>query len=430
MLNVESPTSSSLGPAATPPSHVRARTGIWFVGARGSVATTATVGLLAVQRGLAPTDGLVSELPDVAAADLAPLADLVVGGHDVATHTVAEQAAHLARSGVLPFGLPEQLAAELADVEGRIRPGIGAGVPQREAADRLIADLAAFRDEHGLDRVVVVDVSSTEPPVTPSPALDDLATLEAELDGGGSPLPLSSLYAYAAFRAGCPLAAFTPSTGPACGALDALARELGLPWAGRDGKTGETLVKSALAPLFGRRALRVNSWTAMNILGGGDGQTLSDPEAAKSKTTTKGLTVSEILGYPVEGPVRIDYVADQGDWKTAWDHISFSGFLGTRMTMQFTWQGADSALAAPLVLDLVRLLDRAHEAGQAGPLAALGFFFKEPLAGTTHALDEQWHTLVDWIGELPARRTTAGAASAPAPTAQPVQPEQPMQPTP
>ena len=420
MLNVESSTPTSLvtdaapdtaGSAAPSGSHVRARTGIWFIGARGSVAATATVGLLAIQRGLAPTDGLVSELPDVAAADLVPLDDLVIGGHDVAQHTVAEQAANLARSGVIPYGLPEQLASELAEVEARIRPGVAAGVPQRAGIEQLVADLTAFRDENGLNRVVVVDVSSTEPPVTPSPALDDLATLEAELDGGGSPLPISSLYAYAAFRAGFPLAAFTPSTGPACGALDALARELGIPWAGRDGKTGETLVKSALAPLFGRRALRVNSWTAMNILGGGDGETLSDPEAAKSKTTTKGLTVSTILGYPVEGPVRIDYVADQGDWKTAWDHISFSGFLGTRMTMQFTWQGADSALAAPLVLDLVRLLDRAHDAGQSGPLPALGFFFKEPLAGRSHALDEQWHSLVDWIGELPARSTTAVAAA-------------------
>lgn len=396
MLTVESRTSSS---PVIPP-HPRARTGLWFVGARGSVAATATLGLLAIQRGLADTDGLVTELPALAEADLVPLRDIVVGGHDIATHTIADQAAQLAASGVVPYGLVEALADDLAQVEARIRPGAGAGAPQREIAEQLVSDLVAFRTEHGLARVVVVDVSSTEPPVATSPALEDLGVLEQELDAGGSPLPLSSLYAYAAFRAGCPLAAFTPSTGPVPTALEKLSRDRGVPWAGRDGKTGETLVKSALAPLFARRALRVRSWTAMNILGGGDGRTLADPAAALSKTTTKGLTVSEILGYPVEGPVRIDHVADQGDWKTAWDHISFSGFLGTRMTMQFTWQGADSALAAPLVLDLARLLARAHADGASGPVPELGFFFKEPIGAHTHALDEQWRDLLTWCAGL------------------------------
>ncbi|WP_235866287.1 inositol-3-phosphate synthase [Serinibacter arcticus] len=387
---------------------------MWFVGARGSVAATATVGLLALQRGIVPPTGMVTELPELEGAGLAPLGSLLVGGHDVAEHTVAEQASALARTGVLPHGLVELLADDLAEVDARIRPGAGRDLPQRRAADQLVADLAAFRQEHDLERVVVVDVSSTEPPTPPSAALEDLEELERQLDAGLSPLPVSSLYAYAAFRAGCPLAAFTPSSGPACGALEALAREVGTPWAGRDGKTGETLVKSALAPMFGRRALKVNSWTAMNILGGGDGRTLADPETALSKTTTKGLTVSKILGYPVEGPVRIDYVADQGDWKTAWDHVSFEGFLGTRMTMQFTWQGADSVLAAPLVLDLARLLARAHDAGERGPLPALGFFFKEPIAADTHALDEQWHALTAWVAALPAPVAAAGQAQAPA----------------
>ncbi|PFG39138.1 myo-inositol-1-phosphate synthase [Georgenia soli] len=376
------------------------RTGVWFIGGRGSVATTATLGLHAVSRGLAPETGLVSQLEEVAQAGLVGFDSLVVGGHDVGTHSLADRAAELAEGGVFHPALVAALREELDAADRRIRPGVPAGGHQREASDRIQQDLTAFRDEHGLDRVVVVDVSSTEPPAPDHPALHDLDRLEQELDAGRAPLPPSSLYSYAAFRAGCPVVAFTPSTGPNIPALADLAKEAEVPWAGRDGKTGETLVKATLAPLFARRALHVRSWAAMNLLGGGDGRTLAEPAAAVSKTTTKALTVQSIVGYPVEGPVRIDYVEDLGDWKTAWDHITFDGFLGTRMTMQFTWQGCDSALAAPLVLDLARLVARAHEVGESGPLAPLGFFFKEPIGASTHALDEQWATLTRWCARL------------------------------
>lgn len=416
------------------------RTGLWFIGARGSVATTATVGLLALQHGRVDPIGLVSEVPEVAGVGLVDLGAIVIGGHDVSTTALRERAGVLAAGGVIP-PLDPDLADALDEIDRRIRPGAqtlatsgghdahaAPGQPsptphtptphtttQRSEADRLIADLQDFRRTHGLARVVVVDVSSTEPPAPPTAALESLDDLESALDAGQSPLPPSSLYAYAAFRAGCSLAAFTPSTGPACPALRELALREGLPWAGRDGKTGETLVKSVLAPMFARRALRVNSWTAMNILGGGDGRTLADPEAAVSKTSTKGMTVSSIVGYPVEGPVRIDYVEDLGDWKTAWDNVTFSGFLGTRMTLQFTWQGCDSALAAPLVLDLARLLDAAHRAGRTGAIGELGFFFKDPIGADHHALDEQWHSLTAWCEDV--ARDLSRTAPRHAPTA-------------
>jgi myo-inositol-1-phosphate synthase len=376
---------------------------VWFVGARGSVATTATVGALALAAGGVARTGLVSDLEEVAAARLVPVEDLVIGGHDVAAEGILHRARSLAASGVVPAALVEDLADALQEVEHRVRPGTVPGeADQRATAERLTQDLDDFRAAHDLERVVVVDVSSTEPPVGEHADLADLDALEAALDAGRSPLPPSSLYAYAAFRAGCPVVAFTPSPGPHLGALEQLAKQQHLPWAGRDGKTGETLVKTALAPLFARRALRVRSWSAFNVLGGGDGRTLADPVTATSKTGTKAMAVEAILGHPVEGPVRIDYVEDMGDWKTAWDHITFEGFLGTRMTMQFTWQGCDSALAAPLVLDLVRLVARAHERGEEGALAPLGFFFKEPLGGHEHALDAQWTALARWCAHLGA----------------------------
>ncbi|WP_129667607.1 inositol-3-phosphate synthase, partial [Phytoactinopolyspora endophytica] len=373
------------------------RTGVWFVGARGSVASTAVAGALALRAGLSEQIGLVSELAPLSAAGLPELNGLVFGGHDVADVPLPKRVEQLVAAGVVPHAVAAALSEELAGVDRSVLRGVlRDGRPQRETAASLQADLRAFQEDNELERVVVVDVSSTEPPVRVTPELMTLDALEQALDAGQSPLPASSLYAYAALRAGCPVVAFTPSPGPRLPALAELAEVVALPWAGSDGKTGETLLKTVLAPMFAMRALRVRSWSSVNLLGGGDGLTLADPANAVSKTATKGQGLEAILGHRVDGPLHIDYVPDLGDWKTAWDMVSFEGFLGTRMSLQFTWTGCDSALAAPLVLDLARLVARAHEAGQVGPLAALGFFFKDPAGGDVHALSEQWDALTRW----------------------------------
>lgn len=383
------------------------KTGVWLVGARGSVATTAMVGAAAVSAGLAPPTGCVTELPDFADARLPALGDLVFGGHDVADITLTKRVEQLVRSGVVPARLLELVADDLAAADTEIRPGVRVPVEARnqvEAAAAIAADITAFRERRGLDRVVVINVASTEPPVQPHPAHDSLAALSGALESGTDVLPASSLYAYAALTAGCSYVDFTPSAGARLPALDELARERGLPYAGRDGKTGETLVKSVLAPMFAQRALRVRAWSGTNLLGGGDGATLADPATAAAKNASKGLVVGEILGYPVDGEVHIDYVADLGDWKTAWDHVVFDGFLGARMSLQFTWQGCDSALAAPLVLDLARLMALANASGVAGPVSELAFFFKDPVgadgttvgSGVDHALAWQYERLRSW----------------------------------
>ena len=379
------------------------RVGLWFLGARGSVAVTSTVGALALRSGLAGQTGLVTLLPGLADGKLPNPSDFVIGGHDLSDLPLGKRAEELVAGGVLPARLVDAVRPELDAVESRLRLGVTAGTgTQRAAGNRLVDDLREFRADHRLDRVVVVDVSSTEAPAGANPAHASLDELELALDRGEAPLPTSSLYAYAAFRAGCPLVAFTPSPGPTLPALQELARSSRLPWAGTDGKTGETLVKAALAPMFATRALKVRSWASYNMLGGGDGQTLADPDAASSKLATKGEALAKVLGHPVDGPLHIDYVPDLGDWKTAWDHISFEGFLGVRMSLQFTWAGCDSALAAPLVLDLVRLVSRAHQAGLSGPIGPLGFFFKSPAGSDEHRLAAQWDELVDFCSGLDA----------------------------
>ena len=393
------------GPGQTGPGP--ARLGLWLVGARGSVGTTTTVGALAVRAGLTGPVGMVGELPEVAAAVLPGLDSLVIGGHDIGTDPVSKRADRLAAGGVLPAALLGPLAAELEAVDGRLRPGYdpASGEPQGEAVERLAADLEAFRAEHDLDRVVVVDVASTEPPVPEQLPADgplvDPAALQAALARGESPLPASSVYVLAAYRAGCPVVSFTPSPGPRLPVLVTLAERAGLPWAGSDGKTGETLLKSVLAPMFTTRALRVNAWASYNMLGGGDGATLADPAAAASKLATKGRGLEAMLGHAPQGPMHIDFVPDHGDWKTAIDHVSFEGFLGVRMSLQLTWTGCDSALAAPLVLDLARLTLRAHEVGETGALP-FGFFFKDPAEGEEHRLSAQWEQLAAWCARVGA----------------------------
>lgn len=374
--------------------------GIWIVGARGSVATTVAVGAAALAGKLASPTGCVTELPFFRDADLPHHTELVFGGHDMVGVPMTKRAAQLAEAGVFPAHLLPQVENALRAAEEEIRPGAASGEDQDgdqwATVARLAADLVSFRERNSLEQVVVVNLASTEAPVEPRTAHRSLAELRAALESGADILPPSALYAYAAFEAGCGYVNFTPSVGASLPALDEFAREARLPYAGRDGKTGETLVKTALAPMFLHRALRVRAWSGTNLLGGGDGATLADPDAARSKTETKARAVQDILGHPVEGLVHIDNVPEMTEWKTAWDHVLFEGFLGNRMTFQFTWQGCDSALAAPLVLDLVRLVAMARRRGEGGLLPALGFFFKEPMGSREHDLTRQFDALVAW----------------------------------
>jgi myo-inositol-1-phosphate synthase len=374
-----------------------------LIGARGSVAVTALVGATALRARLVEPTGCVTELPQLRSPALPGWGDLVFGGHDIVTTPVLKKADALAASGVVPGRLVAALADELTAVEADLRP-LPSADTQAGTAERIAADLREFRERHELDRIVVINVSTTEPLVEPHPAHASLAALTEALAGPEPVLPPSALVAYAAFTAGCAFIDFTPSTGARLPALAELAERQGTPYAGNDGKTGETLVKSVLAPMFALRHLRVRSWSGINLLGGGDGANLADPDANAAKVASKQRVLGDALGYQPEGTSRIDYVAEIGDFKTAWDLVTFSGFLGTQMRMEFTWHGCDSALAAPLVLDLARLTAAAHRAGHAGPLSALGFFFKDPLGAGPSALAEQWAELATFTAALDAAR--------------------------
>src|SRR3954467_4589373 len=378
------------------------RVGVWLVGGRGSVATTALTGAAAVAAGLAEPTGLVTMRPPFTDAGLPDLGDLVFGGHDVVETPLAVRAARLVDEGVLPAGLPAALGGAIEAAEAEQRAGVTgreARMQPRPALARIVEDVSAFRTRHDLQRVVVVNVSSTEAPVEPHAAHDDPAALMDALDRGLGVLPPSALYALAGVEPGSAFVDFTPSVGARLPAIEALADTHEVPLAGSDGKTGETFMKAVLAPALGQRNLKVRSWAGFNLLGGGDGAALADPARAQSKLDSKGRLLEEILGYPVEAPIRIEDVKDLGEWKTAWDHIVFEGFLGVRMKLQFTWDGCDSALAAPLLLDLVRLMALALERRERGVVSNLAFFFKDPAGTQEHVLHRQYEMLKRWVAQ-------------------------------
>jgi myo-inositol-1-phosphate synthase len=392
------------------------RIGIWFVGARGGVAASASLGLLALQKRLAGTTGLVTTLSQFAKLDLADWGSFVIGGHEIREGTICDTLDRLVTdSRVLDPSIIASCRADLAAIDSRVRPGnlsnSGAtiaglaggamrdfgGESSKKAIERLQSDLGEFQKSAHLDRVIVVNVASTEPAGDASSLPKRWETLARDLEAGGArSLPASSLYAIAALDLGMPYVNFTPSLGASPPAIQELAVERGACHAGQDGKTGETLLKSVLAPMFAARNLEVLSWVGHNIFGNMDGQVLDDPLNKAAKIKGKDQLVGSILGYDPQTLVTIEYIRSLGDWKTAWDHIHFRGFLGTPMTLQFTWQGCDSLLAAPLVLDLVRLTELSHRLGETGVLSHLGSFFKQPLGLADHDFSRQFSLLCAW----------------------------------
>jgi myo-inositol-1-phosphate synthase len=390
------------------------RVGLWLIGARGSIAATLVTGLAALRQGSAGTIGLVTALEPYHDIGLADFEDIVVGGHEIRNNHLAFEARKLwTISRSVSPELIENAESFYGEVDGRIRPGTTIGVGQRiaelseiselfkfesprEAISRLKADLVEFALKERLTRMVVINVASTEPtPTTLIP--DSFQEVERTLnDIDRCALPASSLYFLAAAEAGASYINFTPSLGASPKPLQEYGVNCGISYAGCDGKSGETLLKSVIAPMFAERNLEVSSWVGHNILGNMDGWVLDDPNNKAPKIQSKDQVLNSILGYSPETHVSIEYIKSLGDWKTAWNHIHFNGFLDTPMTLQVTWQGADSILAAPLVLDLFRFVERAQRDGEVGLLTWLSCFFKRPQGMVPQDFSSQVLMLKKW----------------------------------
>ncbi len=381
-----------------------------IVGMGGAVATTAIAGTELIKRGLAPKTGL--PLAQLGPGLLVEYENLVFGGWDLYEADLLTAARE---HGVLD----DRQLQGIEDALSQLKPWPAAGNPAfcknvrgerehtpqplRAQVEAIMADLRRFRLESGADAVVVIHLASTERPVeVANPVFQSLAAFEAGLDADDPAISPAILYAYAAIKSGCPHGNFTPSVAADVPALIQLAQDLGVPVAGKDGKTGQTLLKTVLAPALRARALKVDGWYSTNILGNRDGLALHDPDSLSSKINTKGSVLDDMLGYKVEDHiVQISYYKPRGDNKEAWDNVDVTGFLGQAMQIKVNFLCKDSILAAPLVLEIARVLDLAHTRGEGGIVGAMGTFFKAPMAvaGTfvEHALHRQELALAQWL---------------------------------
>jgi myo-inositol-1-phosphate synthase len=394
------------------------RVGLWLIGALGGVGSTVALGLAALGRQLTDTTSLVTALPLFDGVPLDAPATFVLGGHDIRAGGLRQAVLELhQRANVFDRDTVEACSPDLDAWSENLRPGsvlnTGATIarladlPEAQRADscraviaRVQTDLRAFRERHQLNQVVVVNVASTEPPFTLGEQHGSVENLLPLLERKQQPvLPASALYAWAALDLGLPYVNFTPSLGASFSAAFELAERRQAVTAGKDGKTGETLLKSVLAPMFAARNWRILSWVGHNIFGNRDGLVLDDPENKASKLRTKDQVIAQIVGYKPQTHVSIEYIESLDDWKTAWDHIHFRGFLGVKMALQFTWQGCDSILAGSLVIDLARLALLSQRRGEVGVLRHLACFFKSPMGVEDHDFCKQFAMLERYVGE-------------------------------
>ena len=395
-------------PSTSPTSH--RPLGVAIVGLGGAVATTAVAGSILLRRGRQGPNGLpLAEFGDL---DLARYDRLVFAGWDLFDKDLATAArAH----GVLS---DEQLSAVEDEMSvmypwpalanrrfcaGVVAEGEDSALTLREQVAEVQRRLRDFATSVG-GPVVVVNLASTEHALdADTPAYQTPEAFEAALDADGEEVSPAMVYAYAAITAGIPYGNFTPSAAADIPALRELALRRGVPVAGKDGKTGQTYVKTVLAPALRARALRVDGWFSTNILGNRDGEALRKPGSLANKISTKGDVLGSCLGYPVDDHVvMINYYKPRGDDKEAWDNVDVTGFLGHRMQVKVNFLCKDSILAAPLAIEIARCLDLARRRGQGGVVEELGCFFKAPTTQDghepVHAFAEQHATLLRWLG--------------------------------
>ena len=388
------------------------RLGVAIIGVGGAVATTAIAGIEMIKAGSNSLAGL--PLADRDIAGMPAYRDMVFGGWDLSEGTLADCAL---RHGVISEKELSDGASALSAMKPW--PAIGstdfcanidggnkvAASGHRDAISRIQADLMRFRDEQQADRLVMINLASTERmPDLDSEALSDIDAFERALDRNDTAISPAMLYAYAALDAGVAFGNFTPSVAADVAPLQQLAIMRGVPVAGKDGKTGQTLLKTVIAPALRDRALHVDGWFSTNILGNSDGKALDDPNSLQSKLATKKSVLDEILGYPVEDHiVMIHYYRPRGDDKEAWDNIDLTGFLGQKMQLKLNFLCKDSVLAAPLVIEIARLLALADARGDGGVQEQMGVFFKLPqMSGgkqPVHDFFEQQLILDRWIGD-------------------------------
>ena len=386
----------------------KGKLGILLVGL-GAVSTTFIAGVLAIRKGLAKPIGSLTQMGTIRLGKrtegrsprisevlpLATLDDIVFGGWDLFDDNCYEAAK---TAGVLESSLLESIKPELEAIKPMPAvfdrqyvkrldgPNVKKGKNKRDLAEQVIVDIRKFKADNGLDRLVMVWCGSTEVFMQESAVHQSLAAFEAALEASDPAIPSSMIYAYAALKEGIPYANGAPNLTCDVPAMVELAAQTKSPITGKDLKTGQTLIKTIIAPGLKARLLGVKGWYSTNILGNRDGEVLDDPESFKTKEESKKSVLDYILQahlYPdlykeIHHVVRINYYPPRGDNKEGWDNVDLVGWLGYPMQLKINFLCRDSILAAPIVLDVALLLDLAKRAGLSGIQEWLSFYFKSP----------------------------------------------------
>ena len=376
----------------------------------GAVATTFIAGVAAIRKGIAKPVGSLTQMGTVRLGqrtekriplikdfiDLAGLNDLVFGGWDIFTDDIYLAAR---KAGVLSKDLLDEVRFEIEEIQpwkavfdqDYVKNLSGEHVkdaPNKYVlAQLLMEDIQSFKETHDLERLVMVWCASTEVFLNLDPVYETMETFVQAMKDNHPAIAPSMIYAYAAIASGVPFANGAPNLSADIPALIEFAKEKNVPLAGKDFKTGQTLMKTILAPGLKARLLGLNGWFSTNILGNRDGEVLDDPDSFKTKEESK-LSVLEYILQPEVYPdlydefyhkVRINYYPPRGDNKEGWDNIDIFGWLGYPMQVKIDFLCRDSILAAPIVLDLVLFMDLAQRSGMRGIQEWLSFYFKNPM---------------------------------------------------
>jgi myo-inositol-1-phosphate synthase len=376
----------------------------------GAVATTFIAGVMAARRGIAKPIGSLTQMGRIRIGKrsdnhspkiqeyipITHMNDIAFGGWDIFADNAYEAAL---RAGVLEKSLLSELKEELSAIKPMTAvfeqayvkrlngPNVKTGTSKMHLALQLMEDIKQFKAINQCDRLVAVWCGSTEVYREAGEVHQTLALFEKGLELSADAISPSQIYAYACLKMGVPYANGAPNLSSDTPALMELAKKQGLPLTGKDFKTGQTLIKTILAPGFKARLLGLEGWYSTNILGNRDGEVLDDPESFKSKEVTKLGVIDTILQpelYPdlygdISHVVRINYYPPRGDNKEGWDNIDIKGWLGYPMQIKVNFLCRDSILAAPLVLDLALFMDFAHRAGMSGVQEWLSFYWKSPM---------------------------------------------------
>jgi myo-inositol-1-phosphate synthase len=376
----------------------------------GAVATTFISGVMAIRKGIARPYGSLTQMGTIRLGkrtdkrvpkikdfvELADLNDLVFGGWDIFTDNVYTAAI---KAGVINKETLDKVKDDIQSItpwkavfdQNYVKKLTGENVKKAETkydyAQMLIEDIQNFKKEHDLDRMVTIWCASTEIYMKPHPVHETIESFENAMKENHPAIAPSMIYAYASIASGVPFANGAPNLTADIPALVEFAKEREVPIAGKDFKTGQTLMKTIIAPGLKARLIGLNGWFSTNILGNRDGEVLDDPESFKTKEESKLGVLHYILQpevYPdlygnLYHKVRINYYPPRGDNKEGWDNIDIFGWLGYNMQIKIDFLCRDSILAAPIVLDLALFLDLAQRAGMKGIQEWLSFYFKSPM---------------------------------------------------